>query len=129
MHSQDCLLLNHRVRYLQVQPRDHAERDAWKWMQANEVQVPKTVLQLQERFFKGGSYLWVDYTVNPELVDFVPSTVTDWHGSEWHPEFVKTDPERQEYIENVKKWAMNNARVHQAALNSGTPGEIAPYPR
>ena len=128
-HSQNCVLMNHLVRYFQAQPRDLTEREAWKWMQAQEVQVPKTVLQVQERFFKGSEYLWVDYTVNPELVDFVPSTVTDWRGSEWHPDFVKTDPERQEYIEHVKKWALSNAKVHQAALDQGRTGEIAPYPR
>ncbi|HET8748212.1 MAG TPA: hypothetical protein VFM98_21635 [Ramlibacter sp.] len=130
VHSQDCLLMNHLVRYLQVKPRDLMDRAAWQWMQENEVKVPKTVLEVQERFFKAGEYLWVNYTVNPEAVDFVPSTVTDWRQSEWHPEFVKTDPERQEYIEHLKAWALANAKVHQAALrDNASKGEIAPYPR
>jgi len=130
VHSQDCLLVNHLVRYLQVKPRDLMDRAAWKWMQDNDVKVPKTVLEVQERLFKAGEYLWVNYTVNPEVVDFVPSTMTDWRQSEWHPEFVKTDPDRKEYIEHLKAWATANAKVHQAALrDNDQKGEIAPYPR
>jgi hypothetical protein len=129
-HSQDCVIMNHLVRYMQTKPRDHADREAWQWMQDNNVQVPKTVLQVQERFFKAGEYLWVDYTVNPELVDFVPSTVGGWRESEWHPNFVKTDPERKEYVEHLKAWALANAKVHQAALrDNDKKGQIAPYPR
>ena len=129
-HSQDCVFMNHLVRYFQSKPRDHLDREAWQWMQDNGVQVPKTVLEVQERLFKPGDYLWVDYTVNPEIVDFVPSTVTDWRASEWHPNFVKTDPERKEYIEHLKAWAVANAKVHQAALRENVPGtELAPYPR
>jgi hypothetical protein len=129
-HADDCLLMNHLVRFFQAQPRDRVEREVWKWMQGNEVKAPKTVLQVQERLFKGSEYLWVDYTVNPELVDFVPSTVADWRESEWHPNFVKTDPERKEYIEHLKTWALANAKVHQAELRDNDKGgTIAPYPR
>jgi hypothetical protein len=129
-HSQDCVIVNHVVRYMQTKPRDHNDREAWQWMQDNNVQVPKTVLLVQERLFKPGEYLWVDYTVNPELVDFVPSTGGDWRESEWHPNFVKTDPDRKEYVEHLKAWAMANAKVHQAALrDNDKKGEIAPYPR
>lgn len=129
-HSQDCVILNHLVRFMQSKPRDHLDREAWQWMQDNNVQVPKTVLQVQSRFFKPAEYLWVDYTINPELVDFVPSTVTDWRESEWHPNFVKTDPDRKEYVEHLKTWVLANAKVYQAALRDhDRKGEIAPYPR
>jgi hypothetical protein len=128
--SQDCLLINHLVRFFQVRPKDPIDREAWQWMQANDVKIPKTVLEVRERFFKGADYLWVDYTVNPETVDFVPSTVTDWRDSEWHPNFVKTDPDRKEYIEHLKAWAMANAKIHQAALrDNDKKGQIPPYPR
>ena len=128
--AQDCLIMNHLVRFFQARPRDPVEREAWQWVQGNDVKVPKTVIEVQERFFKGSDYLWVDYTVNPELVDFVPATVTDWRESEWHPNFVKTDPERKEYVEHLKAWALANAKVHQAALrDNDKKGEIAPYPR
>ncbi|GAB3665492.1 hypothetical protein [Ramlibacter alkalitolerans] len=128
-HSQNCVIMNHLVRYMQTKPRDHSDREAWQWMQENNVKVPKTVLQVQERFFQPGEYLWVDYTVNPELVDFVPSTVADWRESEWHPSFVQADPERKEYVEHLKAWALANAQVHHAALTGVKTGEIAPYPR
>jgi hypothetical protein len=129
-HSQDCVLMNHLVRYMQSKPRDHLDREVWQWMQDNGVKVPKTVIEVQERFFKGPQYLWVNYTVNPELVDFVPSTMTDWRQSEWHPDFVKTDPDRKDYVEHLKAWALANAKVHQAALRENDKkGEIAPYPR
>jgi hypothetical protein len=129
-HSQDCLIINHVVRYMQTKPRDHTDREAWQWMQDNGVQVPQTVLQVQERLFKAGEYLWVDYTINPELADFIPSTMRDWRESEWHPNFVKTDPERKEYVEHLKAWALANAKVHQAALRENDKkGAIAPYPR
>ena len=129
-HSQDCVLINHIVRFFQNKPRDQRDREAWQWVLDNEVKVPQTVLEVQERFFKGGDYLWVDYTINPELVDFVPSTVGTWRESEWHPDFVKTDPDRKEYIEHLKAWALANAKVHQAALrDNDKKGQIAPYPR
>jgi len=122
--------MNHIVRFLQARPRDPVEREAWQWVEANSVKVPQTVIEVKERFFKGSDYLWVDYTVNPELVDFVPSTVTQWRESEWHPNFVKTDPDRKEYIEHLKTWALANARVHQAELrDNDKKGRIAPYPR
>jgi hypothetical protein len=128
--AQDCLIMNHLVRFFQARPREQVEREAWQWMQGNDVKLPKTVIEVQERFFKGPDYLWVNYTVNPEMVDFVPSTVTDWRESEWHPNFVKTDPERKEYVEHLKAWALANAKVHQAALrDNDKKGQIAPYPR
>lgn len=129
-HSQDCVLVNHLVRFYQAKPREDAERQAWQWVQANDLKLPKTVIEVQERFFKGGDYLWVSYTVNPEIVDFVPSTVTDWRQSEWHPNFVKTDAERKEYVEQLKTWALANAKVHQAALRENARnGQIGPWPR
>src|SRR5262249_5697276 len=30
--SQDCVIMNHQVRYLQARPRDPFEREAWQWM-------------------------------------------------------------------------------------------------
>ena len=128
--SQDCVLMNHLVRFYQARPRDNGERQAWQWVQSNDLKLPKTVIEVQERFFKGGDYLWVSYTVNPEIVDFVPSTVTDWRQSEWHPNFVKTDPERKEYVEHLKTWVLATAKVHQAALrDNDKKGQIAPWPR
>ena len=129
-HSQDCVLMNHLVRFYQARPRENAEREAWQWVQSNELKLPKTAIEVQERFFKGGDYLWVTYTVNPEVVDFVPSTVADWRQSEWHPDFVKTDAERKEYVEHLKTWVLATAKVHQAALrDNDRKGQIGPWPR
>jgi hypothetical protein len=129
-HSQDCVLVNHLVRFYEARPRERGEREAWQWVQSNDLKVPKTVIEVQERFFKGTDYLWVTYTVNPEIVDFVPSTITGWRESEWHPNFVKTDPERRDYVERLKAWVMANAKVHQAALrDNDRKGQIGPWPR
>lgn len=129
-HSQDCVLVNHLVRFFNGKPREQVERDAQQWIERSDIKLPKTVIQVQERFFKGADYLWVNYTVNPEIVDFVPSTMTDWRQSEWHPNFVKTDPERQQYVERLKGWVMANAKVHQAALrDNDKKGQIGPWPR
>jgi hypothetical protein len=129
-HSQDCVLVNHLVRFFQAKPREFIDRDAHRWLESNDIKLPKTVIEVRERFFKGADYLWVNYTVNPEIVDFVPSTVSDWRQSEWHPNFVKTDPERLQYVERLKSWVMANAKVHQAALrDNDKKGQIGPWPR
>lgn len=128
--AEDCLLINHLVRYQKTESRQQPDRDLYRWLQSNEVKVPATVLTVETRLFEGGDYLWVNYSVNPEAVDFRPSTMTNWRESEWHPNFVKEDPERREYVEHLKAWAQDGAKVYRAALrDKDRKGQVAPFPR
>lgn len=128
--AEDCLLVNHVVRYQQTESRQQPDRDLYRWLQANEVKVPLTVINVESRQFKGGDYLWTTWSINPEAVDFVASTVNTWRESEWHPNFVKEDPERREYVEHLKAWALATAKVYGAALRENDrKGQVAPFPR
>lgn len=122
--SPNCLLINHLVRYQQAVPRAEFDKQVWEWLQKERIQLPQTSLQVQSRFYRFGDFLFVNYSLNPELAGFAPSSVSDWSSSEWHALKVKNDPARLAYVERVKAYARQTATIHQAALRGGGPSTV-----
>ena len=122
--EQDCWWINHwRMHRTGKAITEHWE-EAVKYLMENKISAPLDMLGVSFRLADKSDYLTVNYFFNPE-VEGLKSTndrywnIKTWETSDWHPDKVKNDNSKSDYIKKLKAWG---ERWHLKLRQSFGPG-------
>jgi len=113
----ECLLIDHIVNFGANTPRNETQK--------NRAKLPATVLSASYRKYFSGDFVTATIIVNPESLGQEPSLKTVWAESEWHPQVIKNDPKRLEFMEKFKKWSYVMAENARSTLMDRKPKSAA----
>lgn len=105
--KQDCWWVNHR-RMDGPSKLEHWT-EARKYLSDNQIRAPLDMIAVSYRFANESDYLTVSYFFNPEKAGFSPGSdvywkIHTWETSAWHPDKVKGDIKKINYIKVLISW-------------------------
>lgn len=107
IYSHFCWRINHR--------RFSFDGEAAKWdsikemiagFQSNGIALPGNTLTAGFIMAVGRNYLSVAYDRNPEIDGIARSREVAWSTSDWHKDRIHQFPDKQQYADKMKAWAM-----------------------
>jgi hypothetical protein len=128
--DQYCVLVNHRVGMLRE--TSGWLRQAGLWLLENQIEVPRTFVEVQLTRYIPSQFMTVTYFFNPEADGFKPSTQPGWRGNDWNKDRIQNDPEKVKYAETLRGWAKDIMPIYQQSFEGKLPLGVqfpaAPYP-
>ncbi|MGH8804508.1 MAG: hypothetical protein ACREXN_07175 [Polaromonas sp.] len=117
-----CLLVNHITSFWNAGvPSNEYDKKIWSWYQEKKIALPKTAIASYYLKYYAGDFVQVRYWLNPEVVGIPADTATAWNQSQWHPDLIKSSPDRVRYIDAVKSWSNTLVSANRASLYDGRP--------
>lgn len=105
--DQDCWWVNHRR--MDGPPDTGHWQESRKYLAENQISAPLDMITVSFRLADQADYLTVNYFFNTETTGLEPAQdvnwkVHTWKTSDWHPDQVKDDPKKRQYIQNLISW-------------------------
>lgn len=122
-----CLLVNYSTNFWKGVPDNEYDKKIWSWYQEKKLTMPSTAVSTAYIKFFAGDFVRATYWFNPELAGIPVDGASVRSQSAWNSELLKSNPERQRYIESVKSWSASLIAANRASLYDGKPN-IASLP-
>ena len=103
--DQDCRWVNHLRMSISGSNR-YAQywRDGYSHISKSGLRIPRVMLVGGFNFANHRTFLYINYIFNPEAKGFPPAKVANWTTSDWHPDNIRGDKNRERYVKNLISW-------------------------
>jgi hypothetical protein len=102
----NCVSINHIVNYF-VNPTG-AFQQILVWSKDEGIEIPPTIIRVTfTRYAPDMRRLVHTVDINPEQYGLSRDPTLPWGSNGWHKNFINRDQKRFDFIENVKKWAID----------------------
>lgn len=117
-----CHLINHTVNFWGGnKPQNDFDKAIWQWYRDNKVVLPYNVVGSTYVRFFSGDFVRTTFWFNPEAVGLVDKDKKVWAESPWHKDNIKSSPDMQSFIDQVKLWSQAMIKNVKATLVNGKP--------
>lgn len=125
--QQDCAWVNHFE--MKFDSGWLPDRQTAEWLRERRLTIPLAMVSTGYRLADNSRYLDINYAHSPLENGFPPAVSATWDTSDWHPNRVRSHPDRSAFIEKLKNWVEEN-RLHVRDGFAGRPGgPLAPMLR
>lgn len=111
----DCWGIRH-VKYKPVKKANTAYKNMHKRLRRENISIPRTAIQVRFDRREGAKALILKYYFNPE----VGGRHAPKGSRYWHPDKVRSDPEKADYIERLKVWG----KSWKSIIDAGFEGNL-----
>lgn len=102
----NCVSINHIVNYF-VNPTGEFQQ-ILVWAKDEGIEIPPIIIRVTfTRYAPDMRRLVHTVDINPEQYGIPRDTTLPWGSNGWHKNFIGRDKKRVDFIENVKKWAVD----------------------
>ncbi len=104
--SVNCVSINHIVNYF-VRPTGEFQQ-MLVWFNDQGIDVPPTIVRVEfTRYAPNTRRLVYRVDINPEHYGIARDATGVWGANGWHKNFISRDQKKVDFIENLKKWAID----------------------
>ncbi len=104
--SVNCVSINHVVNYF-VKPTGEFQQ-MLVWFNDQGIDVPPTIVRVEfTRYAPNTRRLVYRVDINPEHYGIARDATGVWGANGWHKNFISRDQKKVDFIENLKKWAID----------------------
>ncbi len=112
----ECLRIHHGVNFYTKGNLNKFHSTTKLYFDKNKIEIPRTTIETLYYYASKFGGTTVRYAFNPEVLEFAPSTISNWDVNEWHKN--NQNQQQKEFTNRAVEWSKQMAEVMQKALKN-----------